>query len=155
MVTRRKTEMEKSRGAFRRAFAQLGRSLPATLKGNWRNVVMPWRLLPVPVALALIALVALAMVLDGLGVVGDVATIGGQPVPAALACAEDESIAFVGIPDTLVCVHVENYAEPDAGCTRPAFYSKALGVCVLTVATPAATATDTPTGSPLPTATPQ
>lgn len=37
-----------------------------------------------------------------------VATIGGTDVPNTLHCEEDEVISFVGIPDTLVCVHFEN-----------------------------------------------
>lgn len=121
MTTKRKTEMQKARGAFGRAFTQTGQAIPATVRRHWRKLLMPWTMLPHSVALALIGLVALAMVLD----TGDgSATIGGTAVPSTLDCAEDESIAFVGIPDTLVCVHVDNFAEPDAhGCTRPAFYS--------------------------------
>lgn len=34
------------------------------------------------------------------------ATIGGQQVPA-IECEEDEVIGFIGIPDTLVCIHYE------------------------------------------------
>lgn len=37
-------------------------------------------------------------------------SIGGTLVPAGLHCQEDEAIAFVGIPDTLFCVHVDDVA---------------------------------------------
>jgi hypothetical protein len=98
---------------FRRAFAQSAQSLPAMLRHNWRNVLMPWRMLPYPIALALIGLVALAMVCtepiaepvaDPVPTL-EASTVGGTVVPDGLDCAEDEVIGFVGIPDTLVCVH--------------------------------------------------
>lgn len=44
----------------------------------------------------------------------DVATIGGTPVPSDLHCEEDEVIGFVGLPDTLVCVHPDVLADPEA-----------------------------------------
>ncbi len=105
MTTPRKTDMQKTRGAFARAFTQTGQAIPALLRTNWRNIVMPWRMLPHPVALALIGLVALAMVLD----MGEepVSTIGSTAVPSTLDCAEDTVIAFTGV-DTLACVHFEN-----------------------------------------------
>ncbi|KKK83275.1 hypothetical protein LCGC14_2795050, partial [marine sediment metagenome] len=36
------------------------------------------------------------------------ATIGGTLVPSGLHCQEDEAIAFVGIPDTLVCQTIDD-----------------------------------------------
>jgi hypothetical protein len=165
MVTKRKSDLSKTAGAFRRAFTQLARSLPipAALRRNWLSVLFPIRLVSQPVALALIALVALVLVLDALGALDDdtltPATIGGQDVPA-LACEEDETIGFVGIPDTLVCVHFENYAVQDVGgCVRPAFYVEAADRCVLVAVPPASaptatvTATATATGTATPTAT--
>lgn len=172
MVTPKRSECAKTRGAFRRAFSQLGRSLPALARNHWRDVLMPWRLLPQPVALSLIGLVALAMVCsdpapgtfgeptltpeppaglseqaieiiedcDNAGGVLDMttgecvtgATIGGTLVPNYLDCEEDEAIAFVGIPDTLVCVHVEQVGERDAhGCVRPAVFDPDLTHCIL------------------------
>lgn len=35
------------------------------------------------------------------------ATIGGTKVPE-LHCQEDEVIGFNGIPDTLVCIHIDD-----------------------------------------------
>ncbi len=140
MSTRRKTEIEKARGQFARAFVQLGRSIPATLRANWRNVLMPWRMLPMPVALALVALVGLAMVLDTGDDIG--ATVGGTLVPAALDCEEDEVIGFVGIPDLLVCVHVDSLLTPTPTPTPTA------------TPTSSASATDTPTPTPTSTGTP-
>ena len=161
MTTKRRTEIQKTRGAFARAFTQAGRSLPTALRLNWRNVLMPWRLLPMPVALALIGLVALAMIIapdeatgkgngcraaaldvrDTLKVIATdedqllitrdslrefaiaqvevlticqgatpVATIGGQPVPP-MACEEDEVIGYIGIPDLLACIHIDDFAR--------------------------------------------
>ena len=140
MTTKRKTEIEKARGQFVRAFRQLGRSLPAALRANWRNVLMPWRMLPLPLALALVALIALAMVLDE----GDAtsATVGGTLVPATLDCEEDEVIGFVGIPDTLVCVHVDSFVATDTPTSTPT-----------PTGTPTGKASDTPTGTPTPTPT--
>lgn len=154
MTTPRKSELSKTASAFRRAFVQLRQALPSTLRANWKTILFPIRLVPVPVALALIALVALAMILYPPVDDVPVATIGGQDVPP-LACEEDETIGFVGVPDTLVCVHYENYAEPDAGgCTRPAFHAEALGVCVLAVSpTPGSMASPTAVSPALPTAT--
>ncbi len=136
MSTRRKTEIEKARGQFARAFVQLGRSIPATLRANWRNVLMPWRMLPMPVALALVALVGLAMVLDTGEEIG--ATVGGTLVPAALDCEEDEVIGFVGIPDLLVCVHVDSLLTPTPTPTATPTSSVSY----------TGTVTATPTGTP-------
>ncbi len=146
MVTKRKSELSKTAGAFRRAFSQAGSATPAVLRANWRTILFPIRLVPTSVVLALIALVALAMILyPPVDETAEPATIGGQDVPSSLHCQEDESIGFVGVPDTLVCVHVDNYAEQDAGgCTRPAFYAEAIGICVLAyppASTPAPSAT--------------
>ncbi len=140
MTTRRKTEIAKARGQFARAFAQLGRSLPATLRANWRNVLMPWRMLPMPLALALVALIGLAMVLDEGDTTG--ATVGGTLVPVALDCEEDEVIGFNGIPDTLVCVHVDSFVATDTPTATPTPTS-----------TPTGKASDTPTSTPTPTPT--
>ncbi len=64
-MTTKRTERQKTRAAFARAFKQAGApSLPAFIRANWRNILMPWRMLPMPIAWALIGLVALAMVLD-------------------------------------------------------------------------------------------
>lgn len=104
MTTPRKSEISKAAGAFRRAFVQLQRALPATIRQHWLTILFPIRLIPSPVALALIALFALAMYLNPSA---EVASIGGQDVPP-LACEEDELIGFVGIPDLLVCIHHEN-----------------------------------------------
>lgn len=41
----------------------------------------------------------------------DGAMIGGTTVPDDLNCFEDEVIGFVGIPDTLVCVHIDTLQE--------------------------------------------
>lgn len=60
MVTKRLSHAEKVHRAFGRAFSLLG--VPALVRRNWLNVLMPWRLLPYPIALSLIGLVALAMV---------------------------------------------------------------------------------------------
>lgn len=38
----------------------------------------------------------------------DTSTIGGTPVPNDLHCAEDEVIGFDGIPDTLICIHIDD-----------------------------------------------
>lgn len=150
MTTPRKSELSKTVGAFRRAFAQLGQVLPMPRMARalpWRAILMPWRWIPSPVMLAMIGLVALAMVLDAIAAPATVATIGGQAVPV-LACQEDETIAFVGIPDTLVCVHIDSYAEQDAGgCVKPAFYVEAAGQCVLAVP-PVSTPEPTPTATP-------
>lgn len=37
-----------------------------------------------------------------------VASIGGTPVPGHLQCQEDEVIGFDGVPDTLVCLHIDD-----------------------------------------------
>ncbi len=95
-------------------------ALPLMARVNWRNVVMPWRMLPAPVALALIALVALAMVLDR----GSDA-VAQQPIPAPLSgqgvmvgadtvapgtrCEEDEVITYRALigGQGVGCVHYE------------------------------------------------
>lgn len=134
MVTKRKTELDKASGDMRRAFVRFTRALPMVAwiirampktRPSWRTILMPWRLIPSPVALALIALVALAMVLDSgeevtatdgishqaVGIIDDCAdtggildmtdgvcyaiTIGADTVAPGTACAEDEVISYL------------------------------------------------------------
>ena len=101
MVTKRKSEFQKARGESWRAVKSMGRALPILARVNWRNIVMPWRMIPMPLAMALIALVALAMVLDrgddvasatdqALG--GSAVMIGGDTVAPGTHCEEDEII---------------------------------------------------------------
>lgn len=40
---------------------------------------------------------------------GNRASVGGTDVPNGLTCEEDEVIGFVGMPDVLVCVHVDSF----------------------------------------------
>lgn len=40
---------------------------------------------------------------------GDRANVGGTDVPNGLQCEEDEVIGFIGIPDTLVCLHIDSF----------------------------------------------
>ncbi len=104
MVTKRKSEFNKARGDTRRAVVRMLRALPVVARVNWRNIVMPWRLIPMPVALALIALVALAMLLDTgddasaqpavSPAVGEGVVIGADTVAAGTRCAEDEVITY-------------------------------------------------------------
>ena len=102
MVTKRKSEFSKARGDTRRAVVRMVKALPIIARVNWRTVVMPWRLIPMPVALALIALVALAMVLDNGDNVdasagtleGQGVMIGGDTVDAGTRCEEDEVITY-------------------------------------------------------------
>ena len=176
-MTTKRTDRQKTRAAFARAFRQAGiPSLPAAMRANWRNVVMPWRMLPQPVALALIALVALAMVLD----------IGEEPIPAPAAseqgsgqrtvtltlgdyipgetpCVEDAVYDTVGE----TCIHVDRIMPIGSWCEYSEHYTH--DVCFLadvsavdfalaptgTVApaTVEPTTTDTPTVTPTPTPT--
>lgn len=111
MVTKRKSELQKASGDCRRAFGRMVAALPMVARVNWRNVVMPWRLIPAPVALALIALVALAMVLDNGDNVtanGDV-VIGADVVAPGTTCAEDEVISYLAPlgREGVGCVHYE------------------------------------------------
>ena len=114
MVTKRKTELAKATGDVRRAFGRFMRALPTVARINWRNVLMPWRLIPAPVALALIALVALAMVLDNgdsadaTATDGDV-VIGGDVVAPGTRCEEDEVIYYRALMggQGVGCVHYE------------------------------------------------
>ena len=115
MVTKRKSEFEKARGDARRGLARMVGTLPLVARLNWRNVVMPWRMLPAPVALALIALVALAMVLDtgenaeAFPLEGAGVTIGGDTVTPGTRCAEDEVITYLALlgGEGVGCVHYE------------------------------------------------
>lgn len=118
MVTKRKSEFSKARGDIRRATVRMVKALPM-VRVNWRNVIMPWRLIPMPIAMALIALVALAMVLDngdnvgasvGVGVLEEQRVmIGGDTVDPGTRCEEDEIIYYrVLMGGTGVgCVHYE------------------------------------------------
>lgn len=113
MVTKRKSEYAKARGDVRRALARMVKALPMVARVNWRNIVMPWRMLPVPVALALIALVALAMVLDRgdevIAALPSDVTIGGDTVAPGTHCEEDEVITYRVLMggQGVGCVHVE------------------------------------------------
>ncbi len=114
MTTRRKSEFEKARGDVRRSISRMVRMLPYLAFVNWRNIVMPWRMLPVPVALALIALVALAMILDNGSdanaqpLAQDV-TIGSDTVAPGTHCEEDEVISYRALlgGQGVGCVHYE------------------------------------------------
>ncbi len=114
-MAKQKSELSNATRATRRGISRMLGALPMVARVNWRNVVMPWRMLPAPVALALIGLVALAMVLDN----GDAATaqpiegygvvIGADTVAPGTRCAEDEVItyrALLGGPG-VGCVHYE------------------------------------------------
>ncbi len=114
MVTKRKSELQKASGDVRRSFGRMVAALPMVARVNWRNIVMPWRMIPVPVALALIGLVALAMVLDNgdapanANAGGDV-VIGGDVVAPGTRCAEDEVISYLAPlgGEGVGCVHYE------------------------------------------------
>jgi len=100
-MTKKLTRNQKTRAAFGRAFVTAGMSPRAAsriMRANWRNVVMPWRMIPNSIVLALIALVALAMVLD----------IGEEPVSPTMSA-----------PDAVVCV-AEQEAEQEAEPTEQA-----------------------------------
>ena len=117
MVTRRKSETSKAMGETRRGLAHLVGSLPMVARVNWRTLVMPWRLIPMPVAMALIALVALAMVLDkgddmqvsAFPLDGQGVTIGGDTVAPGTRCAEGEVITYRALMGGtgVGCVHYE------------------------------------------------
>ncbi len=113
MATKRKSEFDKARGDTRRAVIRMVKALPVVARVTWRNVVMPWRMLPAPVALALIALVALAMVLDtGDNVNADNVqgvVIGGDTVPPGTHCQEDDVITYRVLlgGQGVGCVHYE------------------------------------------------
>lgn len=173
-MTVKKTNRQKTSAAFGRAFKQAGvPSIPAVVRANWRNIVMPWRMIPQPVAFALIGLVALAMVLD-MG--AEASTIGGTSVPTDMDCAEDTVIAFTGV-DTLDCVHFENipasygtvtltlgdYVPGESPCVEDEIYDTVAVECIHIdrvaprhTAQPTATATASPTMTPTstPTSTP-
>lgn len=117
MVTRRKSEFEKARGEMRRGLHSLIRAVPVLARLHWRDLVMPWRRLSAPVALALIALVALAMILDtgenvnadpvlpeGAGVM-----VGGDVVAPGTRCEEDEVITYRVLMggEGVGCVHYD------------------------------------------------
>ena len=109
MVTKRKTEFSKASGDLRRSFARMWHALPVVGRANWRMLLQPWRMVPAPVALALIALIALAMVLDtgeqtsasGGTVTAATATpdtsimIGADTVAPGTQCQEDEVITYL------------------------------------------------------------
>lgn len=115
MATKRKSEFAKASGDTRRAVVRLVRALPVVTRLNWRNVFMPWRLVPMPIGMALIALVALAMILDtgsdanadtleGQGVM-----IGADTVSPGTRCEEDEVITYRVLMggQGVGCVHYE------------------------------------------------
>ncbi len=142
-MTKKLTRKQKARTAFARAFIAAGmspRQASRMMRANWRNVLMPWRMIPQPVAFALIGLVALAMVLDmgeeepspAMGAPDTVTLTLGQYIPGESPCEEDELFDTVGVE----CVHIERVAPRH---TQPA---------------PAATQRVAPTMTPTPTATP-
>ncbi len=118
MTTKRKSELHKASGDVLRGASRFMRALPMVARVNWRNVVMPWRMLPMPVAIALIALVALAMVLDNGDVPasaegnGEGVTIGADTVAPGTTCAEDEVITYRALlgGEGVGCVHYEYLA---------------------------------------------
>jgi hypothetical protein len=120
MVTPRKTESEKTRAAFGRAFGQLTRGLPSILVRNWRNVLMPWRMLPYPIALALIGLVALAIVFAPPETTdaerdGTITLTLGDYVPGETSCEEDAVFDHVSNE----CIHVDRILSAECmGATR-------------------------------------
>ncbi len=117
MATQRKSEFAKARGDARRGITRLVGSLPGMARLNWRTVIMPWRLIPMPIGMALIALVALAMVLDTGGdavadappLDGQGVVIGADTVPEGTRCQEDEVITYRALLgyDGVGCVHYE------------------------------------------------
>lgn len=154
-MTKRLTRRQKTIGAFARAFVVAGmrpRLVSRMMRAHWRNILMPWRMLPMPIAWALIGLVALAMILD----TGDdlqTSTIGANTVPYALDCEEDEVIAFdstARAPYPLACVHIDTLASPPAAVVatvEPHYHE-------VPTPTPTPTPTASPTASPTPTPTP-
>ncbi len=62
------------------------------------------------VAIATGGTVADTVCISGTLLDGSDATIGGTVVPK-LDCQEDEVIGFIGVPDTLVCIHIEQAGE--------------------------------------------
>lgn len=123
MVTKRKSELAKARGETLRAASRMVKALPMVARVNWRNIVMPWRMLPAPVALALIALVALAMVLDTgsdasatgeppTPIQGQGVMVGGDTVAPGTRCAEDDVITYRVLMggSGVGCVHYEYLA---------------------------------------------
>lgn len=126
-MAKKLTEGAKVRRSFRRSFAQLGRMLPAILVRNWRNVLMPWRMLPYPIALSLIGLVALAMVCtdpepgtwqepESIPTSEDTITLTlGDFVGGETPCQEDEIFDHVGRE----CIHVDRILPAEcAGATQ-------------------------------------
>ena len=111
MVTKRKSEISKATGDLRRATARMWRALPMVGRANWGMMLQPWRLVPAPVALALIALIALAMVLDtgeqtsasaytvpaGSPTPDTSIMIGGDTVAPGTQCEEDEVITYLAL----------------------------------------------------------
>ena len=116
-MAKQKSELSNATRATRRGLGRMLGALPLVARVNWRNIVMPWRMLPAPVALALIGLVALAMVLDnGEDVSADVyppvgqgVVIGADTVAPGTRCAEDEVITYRVLMggQGVGCVHYE------------------------------------------------
>ncbi len=141
-MTKKLTSRQKTIGAFGRAFISAGmspRAVSRMMRANWRNVVMPWRMLPAPMAWALIGLVALAMILDM-----------GEPAEEPAHAIGDASVSF--------CVPVEVYAylapEVFDGVAGPCAYTPTPTPTPSSTSTPTATPTHTPTSTPTPTPTP-
>ncbi len=149
-MTKKLTRRQKTIGAFGRAFISAGmspRAVSRMMRANWRNVVMPWRMIPAPMAWALIGLVALAMILD----MGDheepakaapdtVTLTLGDYIPSESPCAEDEVYDTVGVR----CVHIDRISPRHT--VQPA---QPTGTSTGT-ASPTPTPTPTATASPLP-----
>ncbi len=152
-MTKKLTRNQKTRAAFARAFHSAGmspRGVNRIMRANWRNILMPWRMIPAPMAWALIGLVALAMVLD-MGaeeapVVASPDTVTltlGDYIPGESPCAEDAVYDTVGE----TCIHVDRIAPPfPTGTVAPATVESTATASP----TPTVTASPTPTGTPIP-----
>ena len=114
-MAKQKSELSNATRATRRGISRMLGALPVVARVNWKNIVMPWRMLPAPVALALIGLVALAMVLDNGDAVtaqpvdGQGVVIGGDTVAPGTRCEEDEVITYRALlgGQGVGCVHYE------------------------------------------------
>ena len=157
-MTKKLTRRQKTTAAFGRAFVVAGmrpRMVSRLMRAHWRNILMPWRMLPAPMAWALIGLVALAMLLDyGEGnegadanaaapsptvtvaaaptVAGATITLTlGQYIPGETPCEEDAVYDTVGEE----CIHVDRISAPFPTGT---------------VAQPTGTVSPAPSPSPIP-----
>lgn len=161
-MTKKLTRRQKTISAFGRAFLVAGvrpRMVSRIMRANWRNIIMPWRMIPAPMAWALIGLVALAMVLD-YGSEGSEGSVAGAPVSIA--------VAPTGAPDTITLT-LGDYIAGETPCEEDAVYDTVGRECIHVdrimpafSASPVgegatgapATPTASPTVSPTPTASP-